>query len=231
MILLKPKKKLTLKRILKKVKIRHFIILAILLAANTYAWFIYVNTVSNSIDVHVKSWRIDFSDGNTPVTDYVNVSVDSVYPGMTTFTKTIDAYNYSEVAASVDFKIIEANIMGTQYVTVEGKTERGLPVLQTDLTSAQLVQKLTSDYPFTISFAISANSMVPETGHATFTVSIAWPFESGDDEEDTYWGNQAYQFKTTHPDDPCITLIAKVYISQAVSNNNGGGETPSNNEP
>ena len=113
MILLKPKKKLTLKRILKKVKIRHFIILAILLAANTYAWFIYVNTVSNSIDVHVKSWRIDFSDGNTPVTDYVNVSVDSVYPGMTTFTKTIDAYNYSEVAASVDFKIIEANIMGT----------------------------------------------------------------------------------------------------------------------
>ena len=89
----KEKKKLTLKKVLKKVKMTHLLLLIVLLAVNSYAWFIYINTVSNSVDVHVKAWKIDFVDGETPVTDYVDVFVDNVYPGMTTFTKDIEAYN------------------------------------------------------------------------------------------------------------------------------------------
>ena len=77
------KKKSLISLILKRIKISHILILIILLAGNSYAWFIYVNNVSNSVDVHVRAWRIDFDDGNTPVTEVVDVVVNNVYPGMT----------------------------------------------------------------------------------------------------------------------------------------------------
>lgn len=211
----KKKKKSLLYYIIKKIRISHIIILIVLLAANTYAWFIYVNIVSNSVDVHVKSWRIDFDDGTQPVTDYVNVYVDNVYPGMTTFEKPINAYNYSEVSANVTFSIIEAQIMDETYVTVEGRNERSQTVLDTDLTSAQLINKLGNDYPFKIRFDLSSSTMEAQDGEATYTISIEWPYESGDDDADTLWGVKAYQFKEEHPSAPCIRFIVKIYITQA----------------
>ena len=217
------KKKSVFLRLLKRVKPSRLIFLAVLLAVNTYAWFIYVNTVSNSVDVHVKSWKIDFTSGDTPITDYVNVFVDNVYPGMTTYTKSITAYNYSEVAATATYKILSASIMGDEYVTVEGRDETGQTVLGTDLTSEELEEQLAEDYPFTITLAITSSSMVAETGSTTYTISIAWPYESGDDELDTEWGTQAYDFKQNHPTSPCIELVVKIYITQTETNNNNGG--------
>ena len=217
------KKKSVFLRLLKRVKPSRLIFLAVLLAVNTYAWFIYVNTVSNSVDVHVKSWKIDFTSGDTPITDYVNVFVDNVYPGMTTYTKSITAYNYSEVAATATYKILSASIMGDEYVTVEGRDETGQTVLETDLTSEELEEQLAEDYPFTITLAITSSSMVAETGSTTYTISIAWPYESGDDELDTEWGTQAYDFKQNHPTSPCIELVVKIYITQTETNNNNGG--------
>ena len=79
------KKKSVFLRLLKRVKPSRLIFLAVLLAVNTYAWFIYVNTVSNSVDVHVKSWKIDFTSGDTPITDYVNVFVDNAISNRSEF--------------------------------------------------------------------------------------------------------------------------------------------------
>lgn len=213
----KEKKKLTLKKVLKKVKMTHLLLLIVLLAVNSYAWFIYINTVSNSVDVHVKAWKIDFVDGETPVTDYVDVFVDNVYPGMTTFTKDIEAYNYSDVAADVSYKIIEADIMGDTILTVEGKQDKGLEVLEDDVTSDELIQSLLNEYPFSIAFSTSSDSMQAETGTATFTTQISWPYESGDDEADTLWGTRAFTFREDNPGEPCIRLVVKIYITQANS--------------
>ena len=209
------KKKSIFLKLIKRIKPSRLIFLAVLLVANTYAWFIYVNTVSNSVQVHVKSWKIDFTEGDTPVTDYVNVYVDNVYPGMTTYTKNIVAYNYSEVAATASFKIMSAKVMGTEFVTVEGRNETGQTVQSGDLTSAALAQKLADDYPFSINISISTVSMVAETGSTTYSISISWPYESGDDELDTEWGIRAYNFKQAHPSDSCIELVVKIYITQA----------------
>ena len=211
----KKKKKSLFYYIIKKIRISHIIILIVLLAANTYAWFIYVNTVSNSLDVHIRSWNIDFEDGNSPVTDYVNVFVDDVYPGMTTYTKDITAHNYSEVAADVSFKILEANIMGESYITVEGRQEKGQTVQSTDLTSDQLIEKFGNDYPFSIDFSIDSTQMSPENGVSTYSISISWPYESGDDETDTLWGTRAYTFKNNNPSLPCIQMTVKIYITQS----------------
>lgn len=211
----KERKKLTLKKVLKRIKIHHLILLVLLLSVNSYAWFIYINTVSNSVDVHVKAWKIDFVDGETPVTDYVNVFVDNVYPGMTTFSKDIEAYNYSDVAADVDYKILEADIMGDVFVTTEGRQDKGQEVEEGDLTSDELIQKFLTDYPFKIAFSVSSQTMQAETGNATYNIQISWPYESGDDELDTLWGTRAYTFREDNPGLPCIKLIVKIYITQA----------------
>lgn len=210
----KKKKKSLLRKILKRIKVSHIIILAVLLSANTYAWFIYITTVSNNLDVHIKSWQIDFTSGDTPITDYVHVYVDNVYPGMTTYVKPITANNYSEVPATASFKVLEATIMGEQFMTIEGRADAGEQPVATDLTSAQLVNKLANDYPFHITFTLSNAQMVPEVGEATYTVSISWPYESGDDETDTYWGNEAYDYRENNPTLPCISLVVKIYITQ-----------------
>ena len=213
----KKKKKSLFLKVLKRVKISHIIILAVLLAGNSYAWFIYVNNVSNSVDVHVRSWRIDFDDGNTPVTEVVDVTVDNVYPGMTTFEKEINAHNYSDIAANVSYSILSATIMGDEYVTEEGRADAEEQVQAGDMTSAELQQMLEEDFPFTISFDISSNTIQAGNGVATYTVSIAWPYESGDDEADTEWGQIAYEFYEDNPGEPCITLSVKIYITQASS--------------
>ena len=211
------KKKNTFLKILKKIRLRHFIALGLFLTANTYAWLVYVNTVNNSVDVHVRTWKIDFTDGDTPIIDYINIAADNVYPGMSDFTNTITAFNYSEVRATAMFTILEANIMGDTFKTVEGRQEDNENVVTGDLTSDQFKAKLLNDYPFKISFTMSTSSIAAETGLATFTTSIVWPYESGNDTLDTYWGSRSYDYMSSHPNDPCIQIKVKIYITQANS--------------
>lgn len=212
----KKKKNKFLKK-LKKIKLSHFIILGIFLLADTYAWFVYVNTVQNKVDVHIRSWKIDFKDGDTPIVDYVNIVANNVYPGMQTFENTIRAFNYSEVLANAEFTVLQANIMGDLYVTTEGRADAGQSSQSGDLTSDQLKAKLLSDYPFQISFIISSQTMEAQTGVALFTTRITWPYESGNDSLDTYWGTRAYNFINQNPSTPCIELRVKIYITQASS--------------
>jgi hypothetical protein len=212
----KSKKNIILK-ILKKVKISHLIFLAILLAGNSYAWFVYISTVSTEVDVHVRSWKIDINDGDDAVVNYVDVVVDDAYPGMTTYTHDIEANNYGEMEASVSYVILSANIMGDEYITTQGRENMGSQPVATDLTSAQLESKLENDYPFTIDLDLSSSTIQAENGTATYTVTVSWPYESGDDESDTYWGNRAYEFIRDNPDDPCIAIRIKIYIQQATS--------------
>ncbi len=212
----KKKKNIFLK-VLKKVKISHLIFLSILLAGNSYAWFVYISTVSTEVDVHVRSWKIDINDGDDAVVNYVDVVVDDAYPGMTTYTHDIEANNYGEMEASVNYVILSANIMGDEYITTQGRENMGAQPVATDLTSAQLENKLENDYPFKIELTLSSSTIAAENGTATYNVTVSWPYESGDDAEDTYWGNRAYTFKQNNPDDPCISIIIKIYIQQATS--------------
>lgn len=211
----KKKKKNILLKALKKVKVSHLVILAVLLAGNSYAWFVYISTVSTQVDVHVRSWKIDINDGDEAVINYVNVVVDDAYPGMTTYTQSIEANNYGEMAATVNYSILSAEIMGDEYITVEGRTNMGQDPVSTDMTSAQLQAMLEDDFPFKIELALSSSTIAPENGTATYNVTVSWAYESGDDATDTYWGNRAFTFKQSHPDEACIKLQIKINIQQA----------------
>ena len=220
----KKNKKITLFSVLiKRIKIRHLLFVLVLLVANTYAWFIYVNTVSNSVDVHVKGWRIDFTDGITPITEYTEFIVENVYPGMTPYSKPIETHNYSELNADVNFVVLSANIMGDEYITEDGKLDQGLQLDGDEMTSDELITLLGTEYPFIISFSMTSNTLAP-TSVSTYTISINWPYESGDDELDTYWGTRAYSYRETYPDDPCITLQVKIVVSQSEDQGTNNGE-------
>ncbi len=210
----KKKKQPLFLRVLKKIKISHLIILALLLVGNTYAWFIYIDTVSNSVDVHIKAWNIDLQDDQGTVTDTVTVFVDAVYPGMTTFEKEIRVSNYSDLPATVSYDLLSVEIMGEKTYTREGKIEYGLATGQNDPTSAQLVASLANDYPFVISFDLDETSLAAVTGTATYKISIAWDYESGNDTLDTIWGERAYTFVNANPGSPCISLDIKIKIQQ-----------------
>lgn len=211
------KKKSKFLRVLKRIKIHHLLFLIVLLTANAFAWFVYVSRVDNSIDVYVKAWNIDFENDDEEIVDYVNFTVDSIYPGMTTYSRDVVAHNYSDVSASLSYSILEYSIMGESYTTVEGKNDAGLTPDGTEYTSDEIKAMLENDYPFHITFTTSSTVLQPNNGSATYTSKIIWPYESGGDELDTTWGIKAYDYKTLNPGEPCIFIRVKIYITQ---NNN-----------
>ena len=210
-----------------RIRPSRIVFLIVLVAANTFAWFIYATRIDTNVSVHVKSWNIVFEADDTEVTDVVNLQVDSVYPGMQDYIYDITAYNMSEVAANLSYKILEANILGTQYITVEGRGERGEQVQATDLTSSQLETQLASNYPFSISISISNNTINQTNGYEQYTFSVVWPYENNNDSADTSWGIAAYNYKESNPTSSSITLKIKIVITQ----NPDASSSSSSSEP
>lgn len=207
--------KITLSNLIKTIKLRRLILIIILLIGNTYAWFIYSADVRTSVDVQVRKWKILFESENTPVEDYFDVVVGDVYPGMEDFSTDLQVYNKSDVRAELSYKVLSARIFDTSYYTVEGRNDASEVVTGDEITCEQLERILTEDYPFLISVDMSDQYMDIIDGEATYYVNVVWPFESGDDEADTYWGNKAYEYLENNPGSTSIELHIKIYITQA----------------
>lgn len=203
-------------RIKKVIKPKNIIVLIILLTSNTFAWFIYATKVQNEMSAHVGAWDILFESGDSPIVDYINVSIDNMYPGMEDFHYELKAYNKSEVGASLTYTLLSADIMGDVYYTKEGRNEAKEEVTETDLTSAELIKVLKDNYPFKFDFSVSSSNLDADIGEAFYYIDANWPFESGNDELDTKWGIKASEYKKQHPDKPSIILKIKIYISQSL---------------
>ena len=212
--------KVVLKVIKKKVKLRYLLLLIVLLVSNTFAWFIYNTQVDNKIDVHVRAWRIVLTKEDSQISDYVTFNVQNVYPGMTDYTDSLKVYNQGEIGATLRYTIMSANILGTEYISKEGRAEKGENAVDTDLSSGELEQKLASDYPFKISFKMGKDSLVAEEDETTYTLTVTWAYESGDDAMDTYYGNLAYDYIHNNPNTSCITLKVKIDIAQENTSGN-----------
>lgn len=202
------------KKLKKVVKPHQIIILIILIMSNSFAWFIYATKVDNTMNAHVRAWDVLFQSGDSPITDYIDIDIESMYPGMEDYHYELTAYNKSEVGATVNYEILSANIMGTKYYTKEGLEGDNLSSDNDTMTNEELINKLNNDYPFKIVFAISNTTIDSQYGQAKYTVDVKWPFESGDDELDTKWGKLAYNYKNNYPDKPSISLKVKISISQ-----------------
>lgn len=200
----------------KAIKPRNLIVIILLLVANSFAWFIYATEADTRMTAHVRAWKVIFEAGDNEVVDFVDIEVDTMYPGMDEFLYTITAYNRSDMKAKLDYKILTANFLGEEYITIEGKNEGKGDATNGTLTSDELVDMLENDFPFKISISLSAVEMVENTGEANYYIRVNWAFESGDDAADTYWGTKAAQYEEDYPDTPSINIELKITISQVL---------------
>ena len=202
-----------LKALKKRLKPTHILFLAILISANAFAWFIYMDKISSDIDVRVKSWNVSFTLDNQNMTDYINFSVDDIYPGMTPYQESLSVTNDGEVAATLTYEIVSINVFDEYYTTETGT-----------LTEAGLRQIMQESYPFQITVTTSQAVIGASGGTAIFYINVTWPYESvnnlgqSNDALDTYWGNQAYEFKQNYPNNPCVRIRIKLSAVQVENN-------------
>lgn len=195
-------------------KSSRLIFLVVLLASNTLAWFIYATRVDSNVSVHVRAWNVLFEAGDHQVSNDVSVTVDSIYPGMEDYEYEIRAYNRSEVSASLSYQVLTARILDDEYITQEYRQMHGQTVQATDPTSAELEAMLADDYPFSITVATSSGTISQGNGIETYTLTLEWPYESGQDDVDTFWGTNAYTYKESYPSSPSIALLVRITITQ-----------------
>lgn len=188
------------KKIIKKVKFKTLFLLMITLASNSFAWFIYTTKVSSNISAKVREWNVSFDVNGENVEKTIEINIDSLYPGMSTYTQTLTASNSGEARAQISYEVIRANILGDDLTGM-------------NYSDIQIINYLRSYYPFSIDFHVS-NDIVQSNSEETITISVSWPYESGQDEEDTKWGNLAYTYHSSHLDTPSIDLSIKITAYQ-----------------
>ena len=144
--------------------------------------------------------NVSFDVNGENVEKTIEINIDSLYPGMTTYTQTLTASNSGEARAQISYEVIRANILGDDLTGM-------------NYSDIQIINYLRSYYPFSIDFHVS-NDIVQSNSEETITISVSWPYESGQDEEDTKWGNLAYTYHSSHPDTPSIDLSIKITAYQ-----------------
>ena len=191
-------------KVLKKIKLRNLIILLVLLIVNTFAWFIYATRVSLDLSVHVSSWDVEFVSGDEEITTNMEIVVDRIYPGMDQFEQTIEVHNRGETPAVLTYEIKSLEVMGEVFEVSE----------DSGLTSDDLKNKIETEYPFKIGVNSEGDDLIEENGQGQFRVTVNWPFESGNDELDTYWGNKAYEYYSLNPGSQSIVLKLELVATQ-----------------
>ena len=183
-------------------KMRYFLVFAIvLISINAYAWFTYVTRVDTSISAKVRSWNVMFQVHDNNISQEVVFNVGEIYPGMTAYHDYASIVNTGESAGDAYFVIKRVQIFEDIY------TSNGY-------TTAQLLSILQNNYPFQIDIALTNDTVLPGRTEQ-FTFDITWPYESGDDATDTYWGNYAYAYMNSHGTTTCISITAEVRVDQS----------------
>lgn len=188
------------RKILKKVRLKTLFLLAITLASNSFAWFIYTTKVSSNISAKVREWNVTFEANGQAVEKTIEINIDSLYPGMNAYNQTLTAANSGESKAQITYEIVSTNILGDNLVNYNYSNE-------------DILNYLKNNYPFTIEIS-STNSIIEPNGEEKINITVSWPYESGDDEKDTYWGNLAYNYHQANPGKPSIVLVIKISAIQ-----------------
>lgn len=207
-------------------KIRTVLLLILTLLVNTYAWFIYISTVSMSISMHVRNWQFELYSGDQ--TERFEFIVDEIYPGMTEAVQQITANNSGETDADLTCDVTYMNILGTEYSVGDTYEENGQTL---EYTSEKLFELLNS-YPFRLEIYIDGELYdgktieMPSTEVVTIEFKVNWDYEKGateaeieaNDQIDTEWGNKAYEYMQTNPD--AYSIIIHVDIKATQKDNN-----------
>lgn len=173
------------------------IVLILLLVFNAYAWFIYATRASLDLTTHVAAWEISVLMSDTSVI----LEIDRIYPGMEDYIKEIKVYNRGELLANLSYTVTSIQILGDTYEIGENYT-------------ADELQNILDSYPFKITVETTADQIAAETGEGKFIVKVVWPFESGNDQADTYWGNRSAEFQKNNPQEKGLRVTFELTATQ-----------------
>ena len=186
----------------RRIRTSTLFFLFLTLASNSFAWFIYSTKVSNNITAKVRSWHVNFDvSSGSGSSEYIEVNIDSVFPGMQPFYQELKASNDGEADARITYEVVSARIFDDD-------------LIQRGLSSSSIIDSFESEYPFVLSIGASNNIIAANGGEEVIFVSASWDYESGDDLEDTKWGNKAYDYHLNNPDSPSISILIKVSAIQ-----------------
>ena len=172
-------------KIYLKLNLVSIFFIAVSFISLTLAWFAYSGLSTVHTEVNVKAWYIEMErDGKEEQND-ITISMEDIYPGMQPFEEEIRIKNLGDSDAQVGYKILSARILDIDNHIATG-----------ELTSENIEDQLAHKYPFHINIHLTKNYIAAQTDEAVFRVSISWPLDSGVDDLDSYWGNEAYNFKT-----------------------------------
>ena len=148
----------------------------------TLAWFAYSGLATARTEIDVKAWYIEFDKNNQPVSNEIVISLSEIYPGMETVHEEVNIKNRGDSDASLRYDISSARILNQEYVN-------------TNNNSLYIEDKISHDYPFHVNINVDKNYV--KSGNETkFDISVSWPLDSDNDQLDSTWGKQAYDFQT-----------------------------------
>ena len=168
----------------RRIRVRTLFFLFLTLASNSFAWFIYSTKVSNSITAKVRSWHVNFNVGGGETTE------EYIEVNIDAIYPGMQPF-YQELKASNDGET-DAKIT---YEVVDANV-LGDNLIAKGMSSLDIINSFKNDYPFTLS------------------ISASWDYDSGNDEEDTKWGNRAYDYHKDNPDLSSVKLLIKVSAIQ-----------------
>lgn len=151
----------------------------------TLAWFAYSGLSDVSTDIDIKAWNIELSRNGEAVSNEVVISLPSITPGMETNNEVINIKNLGDSDAMISYNIVSARILGD---------EADNYIANDTVTTNYIEDALSHKYPFHINISLDKGYAVARGGESKIEFSVSWPFDSGDNELDTTWGNKAYEF-------------------------------------
>ena len=163
-----------------KLNIMTLFFIAVSFISITLAWFAYSGLITAKTEINVKAWNIQFKKGDTEVSNNLTIRLNDISPGMETMDEIIDIKNLGDTEAAVSYEIKSARILDEELETED---------------QDQVKDSLSHNYPFHIDMSLSDNFIRAHDGTGDFHISVSWPFESDNDEEDSKWGMKAYDFQ------------------------------------
>ena len=103
----------------RRLKLQTLFMLSLTLIFNTYAWFLYITTVSTNMTVHVDAWSVNFEVDNQVIEKEFVFAIDHAYPGMEEVEKNVTIKNSGEKKAKLTYKISRARILDKEYIVEE----------------------------------------------------------------------------------------------------------------
>ena len=183
----------------------------------TFAWFAYSGLRKVSTEVDVKAWYIELSKSGEVVTNDIVITLDDVYPGMETVDEVVNIENKGDSNAKLSYKIVSARILDS---SIDGEALENNEFLS---------DSLSHDYPFHVNIDLSKNYIASNGDSSTFEVSVSWPLDSGNDNLDSLWGTNAYNFQQgeqrklienpNYEVRPAIQIVISIVAEQYIDTN------------